>query len=123
MNGILVLNDAYGTVVWQTSTANMGVVGLTLLPNSNLVLHDENNKFIWESFDYPTDTLLLGQLLKLNFPRRVVSRVSDIDDSKGLYSFVLEQNYFSMYLTSQNSQKPLIYYKSDNLSPKNKLKK
>ncbi|KAK9084975.1 hypothetical protein Sjap_025386 [Stephania japonica] len=40
-----------------------------LLDNGNLVLHDKNNKgdrMLWQSFDYPTDTLLPGMKLGLN---------------------------------------------------------
>ncbi|KAL9438146.1 hypothetical protein AB3S75_023917 [Citrus x aurantiifolia] len=53
----LVLAEAAGTVVWQSNTANKGVVGFKLLPNGNMVLHDSKGNFIWQSFDYPTDTL------------------------------------------------------------------
>ncbi|PON73787.1 Bulb-type lectin domain containing protein [Trema orientale] len=98
--GNLVLNDANGGLVWQTGTANKGVVWSNPLPNVNLVLHDSNNKFIWQSFDHPTRTLLIDQALTFSSSRVLVSRVSDIDNPKGaepetqkVHSFVLGLRY------------------------------
>ncbi|TXG72026.1 hypothetical protein EZV62_000605 [Acer yangbiense] len=34
-----------------------------LQDNGNLVLLDSSSKIIWQSFDFPTDTILLGQVL------------------------------------------------------------
>lgn len=44
-DGSLVLVDADGLVVWQTGTANKGVVDLNLLGNGNIVLYDKKGKF------------------------------------------------------------------------------
>ncbi|XP_076918380.1 epidermis-specific secreted glycoprotein EP1-like [Bidens hawaiensis] len=60
-DGNLVLADANGRVVWQTNTANKGVVGFKVLPTGNMVLHDRKGNFLWQSFDSPTDTLLMGE--------------------------------------------------------------
>ncbi|KAJ6377288.1 hypothetical protein OIU76_026293 [Salix suchowensis] len=64
-DGNLILADFDGTIAWQTGTANQGVVGLDLLPNGNMVLYDKRGKFIWQSFDHPADTLLVGQKLAI----------------------------------------------------------
>ncbi|KAL6196616.1 hypothetical protein ACLB2K_032230 [Fragaria x ananassa] len=97
-----------GTVSWQTNTANKGVTGIKLLPNGNLVLHDKNGRFIWQSFDYPHDTLLLGQSVKnITGHNKLISRKSDADGSDGPYSLVLDQSGFTMYLN--NSGQLLTY--------------
>ncbi|RZC83838.1 hypothetical protein C5167_046616 [Papaver somniferum] len=98
-NGNLVLADVDGRVVWQTNTANKGVTGISLQPNGNLVLQDKNGRFVWQSFDYPVDTLLVGQSLKLNGGRKqLVSRTSDVNGRDGPYSIVIDKKGFTMYL-------------------------
>ncbi|GMJ05306.1 hypothetical protein like AT1G78830 [Hibiscus trionum] len=62
-DGNFVLADVDGRVVWQTNTANKGVTGIRLLPNGNLVLFDKNENFVWQSFDYPIDTLDFGDIV------------------------------------------------------------
>uniref|UniRef100_A0A2N9FXS3 Bulb-type lectin domain-containing protein n=1 Tax=Fagus sylvatica TaxID=28930 RepID=A0A2N9FXS3_FAGSY len=59
----LVLQDANGTIAWSTNITNKSVAALNLNDTCNLMLLDENNATIWQSFDHPTDTLVLGQKL------------------------------------------------------------
>ena len=59
----IVLQDADGTIAWSTNIGNKSVAGLLLTDTCNLMLLDENNATIWQSFDHPTDTLVLGQKL------------------------------------------------------------
>lgn len=60
-NGNAYLSNATG-VVWSTNTADKGVKAMELQDNGNLVLLGANNEIIWQSFSYPTDTLLSGQI-------------------------------------------------------------
>ncbi|XP_022717272.1 EP1-like glycoprotein 2 [Durio zibethinus] len=106
-DGNFVLANADGRVAWQTNTANKGVTGIKLLTNGNLVLFDKNGKFVWQSFDYPTDTLLVGQSVKINGRNKLVSRTSDMDGSDGPYTMILDRKGFIMYL--KNSGRQLIY--------------
>ena len=58
----LVLTDAHGTTVWSTNTSSKSVAGLNLTDNCKLMRLDHNNTtIIWQSFDHPTDTLVLEQ--------------------------------------------------------------
>ncbi|KAK3016974.1 hypothetical protein RJ639_005339 [Escallonia herrerae] len=109
-DGNLVLAEAEGRVVWQTGTANKGVVGFNLLPNGNMVLHDSKGKFLWQSFDYATDTLLVGQFLRTGATTKLVSRASEEQNSDGPYSLVMEPKSLAFYYTSKNSPKPMLYY-------------
>ncbi|KAL5731149.1 hypothetical protein ACHQM5_003906 [Ranunculus cassubicifolius] len=116
-DGNLVLADADGKIAWQTGTANKGVVGLKLLPNGNIVLEDSKGRFVWQSFDYPRDSLMVGQGLRPGGPSKIVSRVSDVDGSEGAYSFVLEKKRLAMYLKSKNSKNPILYHISEEFGP------
>ncbi|EXB94625.1 Epidermis-specific secreted glycoprotein EP1 [Morus notabilis] len=98
----------------------MGVVGLELLPNGNLVLRDAENHVVWKSYDYPTDTLLLDQRLKPNAPNMLLSGEEYSSTSRSIgwrYSFELikQRSYFSfvmhVLLNDKYSREPLIYFR------------
>ncbi|XP_024028325.1 putative receptor protein kinase ZmPK1 [Morus notabilis] len=66
-NGNMVLTDASGVIVWSTDTFSTSGMEAHLLETGNFVLIDQASKlFIWESFDFPTDTLLPLQPLVKN---------------------------------------------------------
>ncbi|GLJ14010.1 hypothetical protein SUGI_0223980 [Cryptomeria japonica] len=105
--GDLVLFDADGTLVWSTNTANKGVVGVELRSNGNMVLYDKKNRTVWQSFDYPTDSLLVGQSLDISRVKKLVSRTSEKDGSEGPYSLEMEAGGFALYASLPN---PLPYW-------------
>ncbi|XP_035547506.1 G-type lectin S-receptor-like serine/threonine-protein kinase At1g11410 [Juglans regia] len=68
-DGNLVLHDSFNRSIWSTNVSVQGQASTTaqLLDSGNLVLVQENNKkVLWQSFDYPTDTLLPNMSLGLN---------------------------------------------------------
>lgn len=71
------------------------------------MLHDKNGSFLWQSFDYPTDTLLVGQSIKVGGTNKLVSRKSEVDGSDGPYSLILDNKGFVMYLHTAGRQ--LVY--------------
>ncbi|XP_048442690.1 epidermis-specific secreted glycoprotein EP1-like [Pyrus x bretschneideri] len=103
----------FGTnVAWQTNTTNKGVVRFKLLPNGNMVLHNLKlkGKFIWQSFDYPAYTLLVGQSLRAGVVSKLVSRASEKENKDGPYSLVMEPKGLALYYKSSNSPKPQLYF-------------
>ncbi|KAI3769336.1 hypothetical protein L6452_00437 [Arctium lappa] len=104
-DGNLVLADADARIVWQTNTANKGVVGFEILPNGNMVLRDAKGNFIWQSFDFPTDTLLFGQSLRIGGPNKLVSRASTTENVNGVYSLVIDPQRLGLYYKST-----MLYY-------------
>jgi hypothetical protein len=61
--GDLVLQDSDESTIWSTATKSKSVVGMGLDASGNLVLLNRNNSPVWQSFDHPTDTLVMGQSL------------------------------------------------------------
>ncbi|KAL3646037.1 G-type lectin S-receptor-like serine/threonine-protein kinase SD2-5 [Castilleja foliolosa] len=52
-----------GSTIWSTNTANKGVSAMELHDSGNLVLiGNDGETVIWQSFSHPTDTLLSGQV-------------------------------------------------------------
>ncbi|KAK7350373.1 hypothetical protein VNO77_08921 [Canavalia gladiata] len=83
--GNLVLTDAGQFVVWSTNTANSSKsLELHLHDTGNLVLRETgSSSVVWQSFDFPTDTLLPGQSLRKN--TNLVSSRSERNYSSGFY--------------------------------------
>ncbi|KAF8075674.1 hypothetical protein N665_1072s0004 [Sinapis alba] len=101
----LVLLDQSDTPVWSTNLTGVVQLPVTaeLLDNGNFVLRDSKtkdlNRFMWQSFDFPVDTLLPEMKLgrKLNSPENekiLTSWKSPTDPSSGDYSFILETEGF-----------------------------
>ncbi|GKV31080.1 hypothetical protein SLEP1_g39819 [Rubroshorea leprosula] len=61
--GDLTLQNVDSTLIWSTNTTGKSVSGLKLTDQGNLMLFDGNNEMVWQSFDHPTDSLVLGQRL------------------------------------------------------------
>ncbi|KAI3848562.1 hypothetical protein MKW92_045036 [Papaver armeniacum] len=85
-DGNLVLADVDGSVVWHTITAN---------------------KFVWQ-FPSSTDTLAVGQSLKLEGNTKLISRTSNRNSHDGPYSIIIDDKKgFIMY---QNTSGNLVQY-------------
>ncbi|PON69352.1 Serine/threonine protein kinase [Parasponia andersonii] len=61
----LTLQDSNGTLVWTAYSiiSTRSVTGMNLTEEGNLVLFGSDGEQLWQSFDNPVDTLLVGQRL------------------------------------------------------------
>ncbi|XP_054779936.1 putative receptor protein kinase ZmPK1 [Prosopis cineraria] len=99
--GNLVLSDAGQFNVWSTDTASSLPLPtrLNLTDNGNLVLYElqpqGRRNILWQSFRYPTDTLLPGQ--QLTRYTKLVSARSETNQSSGFYKLVFnDENILSL---------------------------
>ncbi|KAI8016368.1 G-type lectin S-receptor-like serine/threonine-protein kinase [Camellia lanceoleosa] len=81
-NGISI-TDQDGAFKWSTPPLKASVSALQLTEMGNLVLLDQFNVTLWESFRYPTDTIVIGQNLPVGL--LLSSAVSSGDLSTGNY--------------------------------------
>ncbi|XP_047150563.1 G-type lectin S-receptor-like serine/threonine-protein kinase LECRK1 [Vigna umbellata] len=63
MDGKLVLTDNQREEKVIAANFSAKAASASVLDSGNFVLHNSKNDIIWQSFDYPTDTLLGGQSL------------------------------------------------------------
>ncbi|KAK1419597.1 hypothetical protein QVD17_28802 [Tagetes erecta] len=107
--GNLVILSGANTMIWSSnSTTPMGsdnpvmVLVMQLLDTGNLVVWNDN-KIIWQSFDYPGDTILPGQKvgkdLLTGLQRFLTSWKSPNDPSIGSYRAIHDTNGFPQTLT------------------------
>uniref|UniRef100_A0A2P2MR24 Receptor-like serine/threonine-protein kinase n=2 Tax=Rhizophora mucronata TaxID=61149 RepID=A0A2P2MR24_RHIMU len=89
-SGNLVLTDAGSFTVWTSNTASLSFMQLSLQDSGNLVLLGLEGDVLWQSFDFPTNTLLPGQLLTKN--RGLISSRSQSNQSSGFYSLYFDND-------------------------------
>ncbi|WCJ28365.1 G-type lectin S-receptor-like serine/threonine-protein kinase At1g34300 [Euphorbia peplus] len=91
-NGALVLTDFDGSIVWQTNTTSTDANTAELLDSGNFVLKNPYGKIIWQSFDFPTHTLL---------PNQFFTKSSKLYSNLGKGSF--DFGYYSLFFDNNNA--------------------
>ncbi|RWR88164.1 receptor-like serine/threonine-protein kinase SD1-8 [Cinnamomum micranthum f. kanehirae] len=105
--GNLILLEGLTKVVWSTNISK-GVARpiAQLLDTGNFVLREEGDNnvdsFLWQSFDYPSDTLLPGMKIgwssKAGLNRFLTSWKDDDDPSSGDYNYKMDPNGLAQLL-------------------------
>ncbi|KAM1756355.1 hypothetical protein ACFX11_005735 [Malus domestica] len=88
VDGEFILNDATGKRIWYTQSAGSGVAYASMLDTGNFVLANRSSSNVWESFSYPTDTILPSQTLNLGFI--LYARYTATNYSSGRFLFSLQ---------------------------------
>ena len=91
-----ILTDNSSTTFWSTGKISSSPTSAKLKDNGNLVLLQGSSEenYLWQSFDYPTDTLLPGMKVgpdkKAGRDRILTSWKNDSDPSPGQYIYMLD---------------------------------
>ena len=97
--GTLVILDANDTTIWSSNSSQSAKnPNAQLLDSGNLVVKNENDsdseKFLWQSFDYPCDTLIPGMKFGRNrvtgLDRYLSSWKTSNDPSVGNFTYRLD---------------------------------
>lgn len=113
-NGTLLITDRNtSVVVWSSPTSNSLATPLAqLLDTGNFVVSSVaggENDFSWQSFDYPTDTIIAGMKIGVNFDtginRTASAWKSDTDPSSSSYIAAMDTNGDPELYLSSGSQK------------------
>ncbi|XP_020526420.1 G-type lectin S-receptor-like serine/threonine-protein kinase LECRK4 [Amborella trichopoda] len=86
-DGELLFIDSHGHLYWIYN-GTTGATSASMLDTGNFVLVDPLSRILWQSFDYPTDTLLPGQTLGQEKP--LYSNRLERDYSTGRFMLVLQ---------------------------------
>ncbi|XP_017977300.1 PREDICTED: putative receptor protein kinase ZmPK1 [Theobroma cacao] len=89
-DGAFVLKDVDGSTTWETNTSSTDVQKAELLDNGNLVLMDSSGKILWQSFDFPTDTLLPQQLFTKS--KKLISKLRGGNYATGYFHFLFDND-------------------------------
>ncbi|KAI3759930.1 hypothetical protein L1987_50317 [Smallanthus sonchifolius] len=94
-DGDLRLTGHDDQIGWRTATYGQGIKRLQLSNTGNLVLLDEFNHIIWQTFHFPTNVMLWGQ--RLNAQTKLTSYPTN---TSSFYSFEIHQEKLALYLNS-----------------------
>ncbi|XP_065624175.1 G-type lectin S-receptor-like serine/threonine-protein kinase SD2-5 [Quercus suber] len=112
-DGGLVVQEADGTIVWTTNINSEYRPILNLTDTGNLQLLGDNGSTVWQSFDHPSDSLLLGQ--KLSVGQKLTSAASaTYQIERGLFSLSLDID--GLFAFRQSNEGPERYYHHDSFS-------
>ncbi|KAH9623916.1 hypothetical protein KSS87_002309 [Heliosperma pusillum] len=135
----LILNDPHGNPLWNTTIDSISGIAVSygfMNDTGNFVLKSSSNETpVWETFKFPTDTLLPSQVLEAG--AEVDSRMSESNFTKGRFQLRLLDNgnlvlnnrdvttdfaYAAYYVSStndpvnpQNVGKQLVYNESGDM--------
>nr|XP_023915155.1 G-type lectin S-receptor-like serine/threonine-protein kinase LECRK3 [Quercus suber] len=119
-NSELVLNDQQGNELWKAPSNGSKSSCAAILDSGNLVILDENNNSVWESFKDPNDTILPGQILYVDTILR--SRQSLTNYSVGRFQLSLQPDgnvvLYSLNMPSGILEKPYFATYTMNWEPK-----
>ncbi|KAL4620637.1 hypothetical protein ACB092_06G170000 [Castanea dentata] len=108
--GGLVVREADGTIAWMTNINSEYDPTLYLTDTGNLKLSGENGSTVWQSFDHPSDSLLLGQ--KLSVGQKLTSAASaTYQIERGLLSLSLDID--GLFAFRESNEGPERYYHHD----------
>ncbi|XLR46399.1 receptor-like serine/threonine-protein kinase SD1-8 [Arachis hypogaea] len=110
-NGNFVLLNSSGNPAWSSNQTSAKNPVIQLLDTGNLVLKDlsdtTNNNYLWQSFEYPTDTLLPGMKVGWNLDtgteKHLTSwKVEGEDPSSGDYTLKIDYHGLPEALLRRN---------------------
>ncbi|KAM4116115.1 hypothetical protein ACJW30_02G026500 [Castanea mollissima] len=113
-SGSLVLLSQNRTVAWSANSTKQARNPIVqLLDSGNLVLREENEEnpenYLWQSFDYPSDTWLpgmkIGWDLRTGLERRVTAWKSPDDPSPGELSVGIELHKYPEIVFNKGTEK------------------
>ncbi|XP_038718723.1 putative receptor protein kinase ZmPK1 [Tripterygium wilfordii] len=90
VDGVMMLTDFGGLLTWETNNTYTNATRAELLDTGNLVLKDPNGKIIWQSFDFPTDTLLPYQYLTKS--TKLISSLKNGTFQSGYFSLLFDND-------------------------------
>ncbi|KAJ8763723.1 hypothetical protein K2173_003505 [Erythroxylum novogranatense] len=115
-NRSICVQDESKKIYWHAGGVDTSYLGnwrLTLLDSGNLVLtpEDDEDRVLWESFNYPTDTLLPGMQMDENF--NLTSWTSNDDPKPGAFTFQRDDTRINQYTIKVESTR---YWQSGGLN-------
>ncbi|XP_039072012.1 G-type lectin S-receptor-like serine/threonine-protein kinase At4g27290 [Hibiscus syriacus] len=109
--GNLFIFEAQNIMIWSTNSSRSAKNPVAqLLDSGNLVVKDDDTEsYLWEVFDFPSDTQLagmkLGRNLKTGVNRYLTARKGVDDPSPGDFTYGVDHNGFPQFILREGMKK------------------
>ncbi|XP_062018402.1 G-type lectin S-receptor-like serine/threonine-protein kinase At4g27290 [Rosa rugosa] len=113
-NGSLVISNQMNNTIWSSNSSRVPENPVAqLLETGNLVVRDSamtgSESYVWQSFDFSSDTLLAGMKLGWNFKRGLnqylTSWKNATDPSLGAYTYGMDNDVLPQFVFAEGSSK------------------
>ncbi|KAL4651043.1 hypothetical protein ACB092_01G130100 [Castanea dentata] len=98
----------------QTTVINaplQSAFSASMLDTGNFVLYNSSSMIIWQSFDFPTDTILPGQRLLEN--KNLVSSISETNHASGKFQLIMQGDGNLVQYPASNPKRENAYWDSN----------
>ncbi|XP_052205892.1 G-type lectin S-receptor-like serine/threonine-protein kinase LECRK3 [Diospyros lotus] len=110
-DGRLILQSPQGQGIPIVETSE-NISSASMLDTGNFVLYNSEQGIIWQSFDYPTDTILPDQTLSAN--QELVSAASETDHASGIFRLKMQSDgNLVQYPVNTPDTEPFAYWASN----------
>ncbi|KAH1038247.1 hypothetical protein J1N35_039990 [Gossypium stocksii] len=89
-DGRLILQSPPRRDVYIVTDASQKIAAASMLDTGNFVVFNSDEDIIWQSFQYPTTSILQGQ--RLSAGKELVSSVSETDQSTGIFRLKMQHD-------------------------------
>ncbi|KAB1203111.1 G-type lectin S-receptor-like serine/threonine-protein kinase RLK1 [Morella rubra] len=111
MDGRLLQQGTGGRRIIVIATSIGAASSASMLNSANFVLYNSAQKIIWQSFDYPTNTLLSSHHLLAG--QQLLSSISESDHSTGIFRLKMQSDgNLVQYPVDTSDITPYAYYAS-----------
>ncbi|KAL5721153.1 hypothetical protein ACHQM5_013748 [Ranunculus cassubicifolius] len=107
-NGDMILVDADGKKVWSANTSGTPITKMTLEQDGNLVLFSGTSSIVWQSFEHPTDSLVVGQTMRRN--QQLQASISSGKFDHDLIYLSVDYSGVSAFVKGERSIRYLMVY-------------
>ncbi|KAF3951278.1 hypothetical protein ACB098_01G117100 [Castanea mollissima] len=108
--------------VLQTTVINaplQSAFSASMLDTGNFVLYNSSSMIIWQSFDFPTDTILPGQRLLEN--KNLVSSISETNHASGKFQLIMQGDGNLVQYPASNPKPENAYWDSKTFTAGKKM--
>lgn len=105
-------------MVWSSGTSDKSMIGMEITKFGNLVLFDQRNATVWQSFDHPTDSLAPVQSLPQGMRLIAITSSTNSTQSQLYYITVLPDGLY-YYVESTPPQLYFSYAPMQNYKTRN----